>query len=164
MFINHHTIHTLQPPQDTDYGPHNMMLMNTERDCRAFKRQSSCAKFFSTLFTLSEDDSTSNDNNERETLPETLHLTIKQDYVKQEMARLRRWEDLQSIEWLLKENAALRQQILFYERVWYRLMNILHEIYNGKVLIQQALEANKTEQAAAKQDWLAYWKFSDNKF
>jgi len=43
-------------------------------------------------------------------------------------------------------------------------MNILHEIYNGKVLIQQALEANKTEQAAAKQDWLAYWKFLNNKF
>ena len=134
------------------------MLMNIERDCKAFKGQASCAKFLSTLFTLSEDVSTSDDNNERDILPQTLPSTIKQDHIKQEMARLRRWEDLQSIEWLLKENVILRQQILFYEKVWYRLMDLIHEIYTGKVLIQQALEANKKEQEAAKQEWLADWK------
>lgn len=137
--------------------------MNTQRDCKAFKRQPSCAKLLSTLFTLSEDVSTLNDNIEREVLPETLPSTIKRDYVKHEMARLRRLEELQSIEWLLKENVTLRQQILFYERVWYRLINILHEIYIGKVLIQRALKARKKEEAAAKQDWLAYWEFSDDK-
>lgn len=137
--------------------------MNAERDSKASKKHTSCRKFLSTLFTLSKDSSTSYDNNEEEICPDILPTVIKQDHIKQEMTRLRRWKDLQSIEWLLEENVALKQQILFYERMWYRLMNILQEIYNGKVLIQQALEANKKEQAAATKDWIAYSKHSYKK-
>ena len=117
------------------------------------RRQPACAKNLSTLFTLHEDAATQSNDDESE----ALHASLKKDHVMQEKARFRRWEELQELERLLKENAILRQKIFFYKKVWYGLMDILYEVYNAKVSAQRALEAFKEKKAAAEQAWLAYW-------
>lgn len=117
------------------------------------QRQPACAKHLFTLFTLHEDVATQSNNHESE----TQLAPLKKDHIMQEQARVRRWEELQKLEQLLKENAVLRRQILFYEKVWYEVMNILHEIYETKVLAQKALKTFDKTRAATEQGWLAYW-------
>lgn len=66
-------------------------------------------------------------------------------------------ELLLTIESLEDENELLRQQIRYYERVWYRAMDLLQTAYSSVRRIWNGSNMLKRERAKAEQQWLAYW-------